>query len=268
MRSNRVKHVLAEGQASLGSWIVIGDTLSAEFMAHMGLDWLVVDMEHGFFGLETALGLIQAVSTTETIPLVRVAANDSTLIKHALDLGAYGVVVPMVNTESDAQAAVTAAKYPLVGRRSVGATRPVLYAGSDYVQHANTEILTIVQIEHATAVHNADEILSVEGVDCCFVGPNDLAASLGVPPSLEVTSTVVEEAVQSVLIAAHRNRVAAGIHVATARDARFRIDQGFQFVALGSDLGFLLDGGRAAVHDAMGRAKDRTLIDSAAVPAV
>ncbi len=246
MRPNTVKRELLVDRATVGSWLSIGSAYSAEFMAHSGFDWLVVDLEHGPFGLDVALGMIQAIGTTDTVPMVRVAANDPTLIKQALDLGAYGLVVPMVNSRDAALAAVKAAKFPNVGQRSIGASRPSLYAGPDYLTHANDELLTILQIEHADGVANAEGILSVPGVDACFIGPSDLAASMGAKPSMDITSASVESAVQEVLQVGRRLNVAVGIHVSSSAVATRRIEEGFRFVAVSSDVGFMVDGSRTA----------------------
>lgn len=171
MRPNRVKARLRAGEVSVGSWLTSGSPLIAEVMAHVGFDWLVVDTEHGAIGIETAQSMLQAISTTETVPLVRVAWNDVALIKRALDIGAYGVVVPMVSTREDAVNAVRFSKYPPEGIRGIGGVRRLLYGGPDYLSHANEEILVVVQIETAEAVRNAEEILLGGGDRCLLPRP-------------------------------------------------------------------------------------------------
>jgi len=204
-------------------------------MAHIGFDWLVLDTEHSPIDLTTAVHCLQAISTTSTSPMVRVAWNDPILIKRALDAGAYGLVVPMVNTREEAERAVRATRYPPQGDRSVGGVRPRLYGGADYVEHANEEILLVVQIEHIEAVRNAREILSTPGVDAYFVGPNDLASSMGLQGTPFLQDPRFQEALASVLRVARELGVPAGIHTYDAAAARQRIEEGYQFIALSSD---------------------------------
>ncbi|MCD6507141.1 2-dehydro-3-deoxyglucarate aldolase [Candidatus Poribacteria bacterium] len=240
MKKNIVKEKLASGKPSVGTWLNLCSPFAAEYMAHVGWDWLVVDTEHSPVDMETTAHCFQAICTTETIPMARVAWNMPVLVKRLLDAGALGLVVPMVNSPEEAERAVKSMKYPPDGFRSIGGGRCTLY-GPDYRTRANEEILVVVQIEHIDAVKRAGEILSVEGVDACFIGPNDLAGSMGVRPG----SPEHEEAVMSVLKAAKEVGVAPGIHVFSADDANRRIEQGFQFIAVSSDLGFLLSQARS-----------------------
>lgn len=241
MRKNKVKERLESGIPSVGSWLNLASPFAAEYMAHIGWDWLVVDTEHSPIDMETTAHCFQAICTTDTIPMARVAWNSPVLMKRLLDAGAMGLVVPMVNSPEEAELAVKAMKYPPEGIRSIGGGRCRLY-GDDYQERANEEILVIVQIEHINAVKRAEEILSVKGVDACFIGPNDLAGSMGIKPG----SPEHEEAIQAVLKAAKDKGVAPGIHVFSADEANRRIDQGFLFIAVSSDVGFLTMGARSA----------------------
>lgn len=240
MRKNIVKEKLAAGKPSLGTWLNLCSPFVAEYMAHVGWDWLVIDTEHSPVDMETTAHCFQAICTTDTIPMARVAWNSPVLMKRLLDAGALGLVVPMVNSPEEAERAVKSMKYPPEGFRSIGGGRCGLY-GPDYRQRANDEILVVVQIEHIEAVKRAKDILSVKGVDACFVGPSDLAGSMGTRPG----SPEHEEAVISVLKAAKEVGVAPGIHVHSADDANRRMEQGFQFIAISSDLGFLLSSARS-----------------------
>jgi len=246
VKVNTVKQKLAAGQPAVGTWLAMASPISAEHMAHMGWDWLVVDTEHSPVGFETTVQCFQAIATTDTIPMARVAWNDPTLIKRLLDAGALGLVVPMVNTREEAQRAVAAMKYPPQGFRSLGGGRCLFY-GDDYFAEANDQVLCIVQIEHIQAVRNAEEILSVEGVDACFIGPNDLAGSMGIKPDLGASDPRHEEAIQEVLRAARKVGTPAGIHVPTAEHVSKRIAQGFQFIALTNDAGFMRTGAKQAI---------------------
>lgn len=239
MRPNKVKRLLREGKPAIGTWIGAQSPLLAELLAHAGFDWLVVDCEHGETDVAHVQAMLQAISTTDTVPMVRIPWNDPVYFKRVLDAGAYGVVVPMVLSRADAERAVQASKYPPMGSRGIGGTRGRLYGGPDYLEKANEEIVLLVQIEHAEAVRNAEAILSVDGVDGCFIGPNDLSASLGLLPGLGPADPRFQEAVATVLAAARRCGKAAGIHTFDVASLLQRQREGFQFLALGSDLRFL-----------------------------
>lgn len=245
MRPNRVKQLLREGKPAIGTWLSLGSPLAAEWLGHLGFDWLNIDTEHGAIDATLTQYILQAISATPAVPLVRVPWNDPAYIKRALDAGAYGLVIPMVNSREEAIRAVRAAKYPPMGDRSIGGMRPRLYGGMDYVKHANEELFLAVQIEHITAVRNARAILSVEGIDAYFVGPNDLAISMGLDPSLEPDHPEYEAALAAVLAVARELGVPAGIHVPSAEAANRRIAQGYQFISIAADGGFMAEAARA-----------------------
>lgn len=236
MQPNAVKEKLQSGQVSVGTWVSLASSLSAEYLAHQGFDWIVVDTEHSPVDIETTLHCFQAIAGTGSVAMARVAWNDPVLIKRLLDAGALGLVVPMVNTVEEAKRAVSAMRYPPAGIRSKAGVRASTVYGADYPERANDEILAIIQIEHIDAVDRVEQILSVEGLDACFVGPNDLAGSMGV----EVGDPAHEEAIQRTLAAAGSVGVAAGIHCPDSRAVNLRAQQGFQFVALASDARMLV----------------------------
>jgi 4-hydroxy-2-oxoheptanedioate aldolase len=245
MRENAMRKLWQEDRPALGGWLSIPSAFSAEVMAHQGLDWLCVDMQHGLIDYDTALAMLQAISTTATTPIVRVPWNDQAIIMKMLDAGAYGVIVPMVNTRADAEAAVAACRYPPQGIRSFGPIRAVYYAGFDYFAYANREVCCIPQIETATAVENLDEILSVPGVDAVYIGPMDLSISLGLPPQMDSEVPAYVEARQRILEACRRHNVAAGIN-STTLTAPKRIAEGFRMVLVTSDFGAMA---RAVAED-------------------
>jgi 4-hydroxy-2-oxoheptanedioate aldolase len=248
MKKNTVKEKLVAGKPSVGTWLSLASPISAEYMAHSGFDWLVVDTEHSPIGFETTVQCFQAICTTDTIPMARVAWNDSMLMKRLLDAGAMGLVVPMVNSAEEAEKAVKSMKYPPEGFRSLGGGRASIY-GSDYMSWANDEIAVIVQIEHIDAVNKADEILSVKGVDACFIGPNDLAGSMGLKPDIHCRHPEHEKAVMQVLETAKKVGKPAGIHCVTVEAVNRRIDQGFQFIAMSSDAGLLRESAARVVSE-------------------
>ncbi len=244
MRKNTVKEKLQAGQPSIGSWLSIGHSLSAEMMAHAGFDWLTIDTEHTATDFSILLPMLQAISTTSTIPFVRVPWNDPWPIKRTLDLGAYGVVIPDIATAEEAKQAVGACRYPPVGYRGIGAVRGNLYGGPDYYEKANEEIMVVLMIESREGVENAEEIMRVPGVDAVFIGPNDLAASLGVPLGLNNPHPEHKAAVAKILQAGKKTGVPVGIHCQDADEVNMRIEQGFLWLALAGDGRFLAGGAR------------------------
>jgi 4-hydroxy-2-oxoheptanedioate aldolase len=251
MRANSVKRALQAGQPSVGTWLSLGNIPAARFLARLGFAWLTVDIEHSLVDWETAAHLFGAIADGGCTALARVPANHHDHIKRALDNGAHGIVVPMVNSRAEALAAVAAAKYPPVGNRSVGGSLHALNFATDaadYFAHANEEVLVVLQCEHIQAVEDADEIFSVPGIDAIFVGPNDLAASMrgaeGQPPSGEATA----RALQKVLQTCQRHHVAPGLHCGSAEEARLRIDEGWKFLAVGSELRMLLNAANEVVR--------------------
>ena len=239
MRANKTKNLLKAGKPALGLFVSSGSQLTAEIVGGLGLDWVLIDLQHGENNLGNISGMLQAVSLGGSTPFVRVAANDSTLIQRSLDLGAYGIVVPLVNTPEQAEAAVQAAKYMPRGQRSWGPIRGSLYGGSDYFQHADQETSIIVMLETAEAAAHAGSILAIDGVDGCLVGPNDLAISFGFSPEGSTGETLpppVESAIDSILAACAETGKSAGIQLYSVEAANHRICQGFRFVGLGTEL--------------------------------
>jgi 4-hydroxy-2-oxoheptanedioate aldolase len=247
LRENRIKRIWQEGGSVLNGWLHIPSPYAAELMAHAGYDSLTVDLQHGAPDLKDTLAMMQAISTTETVPLARVPWNDPGLIMRLLDAGSYGVICPMVNTREDAERFVGACRYPPHGYRSFGPYRATLYAGADYAEHADEEILTMAMIETREAVENVDDIMSVPGLDAVFIGPADLGQSLGEGPGMDRTEPAVVEAIDAVLEAAVRNDLVAGIFTGSVEYASRMLDKGFRFVTVLSD-GRLLAAARQTIE--------------------
>ncbi len=239
MRENTLRTIWARGEAVVNGWLSIPSAFSAEVMAHQGFDSLTVDMQHGVVDYQVAVTMLQAVSTTPVIPLARVPWNDPARLMKILDAGVYGVICPMISTRAQAEALVAACKYPPRGYRSFGPVRASLYAGSDYGDRADDDIVVMPMIETAEALKNLDAILSVPGVGAIYVGPADLSLALGCKPRLDQTDPPVVEAQQMIAEACKRHGVVAGIHNATAAYALRMIAAGYQFVTLASDNRFL-----------------------------
>lgn len=235
MRPNVVKQLWKEGKPAFGVWLGSCSPLLTEQIASVGFDWLLVDGEHSPVDLPTMVQMFQAISTTDVIPLARVQWNDAVEIKRVLDAGAYGVVIPWVNTPEEAQQAVAACRYPPVGQRGFGPWRGALYGGRDYAAHANDEIACIIQIETVAAVERIDEILSVEGIDGVMIGPTDLALDMGLPPRTDHPDPGHQALCTQVLEGCQRHGVAPGIFTAGPEEAARRAAEGWRFLPVGTD---------------------------------
>ena len=243
MKANHVRAKLKRGEPSLGTWLALPDPMAAQLMSRIGFDWLTVDLEHSPTSFETAAHSFGLIAGADTAPLARVPWNTGENIKRALDSGAWGVVVPMVNSRAEAELAVSSARYHPQGNRSVGGQLHAASFGAApaaYYSRANDEILVAVMAEHVDGIEKADEILSVPGIDVVFIGPNDLHSSMGQPPAFESDCREFNDALDHILKTAKKYGIAPGIHVADAAAAKRRVEQGFQFVAITSELGMML----------------------------
>lgn len=247
MRPNKLRTIWQSGGAVVNGWLAIPSSFSAETMAHQGWDSLTVDLQHGVVDYQAMIPMLQAISTTDTVPVVRVPWLEPGSLMKALDAGAYGVICPMVNTPDDAQNLVAYTHYAPRGTRSFGPVRALLYSGADYPQHANDTIVTFAMIETATALNNLDAILSVPGLDAIYIGPSDLSLALGCTPTFDDLDPKAAEAVDHILARAKAHGVVAGIHNGSTEAALRRIAKGFQFVTIGSDARLMAAGAQQVV---------------------
>ena len=243
MKKNPVKAALAAGKPQVGTWMSMGSVFAARFMARVGFPWLTIDLEHSPIGWEEAGLLFGAIADAGCVPLARVPCGAHQLIKRVLDAGAMGIVVPMVNTVAEAKAAIAAAKYPPVGNRSVGGALHALNydaSAGDYYKYANDEILVVLQTESPEGVENAEAIYSLPGVDAIFVGPNDLSAQMRGPDGIDPTPDELQAMMNRVLAAGKKVGTPVGLHVQTVAQVEQRIAEGWQFIAIGSELRMML----------------------------
>ncbi len=255
MRPNPVKRALKAGEPVVGTWLSLGSITASRFLARAGFAYLTVDIEHSLVDWETATHMFAAIADAGCVPLARVPSNRHDHIKRVLDNGAHGIVVPMVNSREEALAAVAAAKYPPVGNRSVGGGVHALNFSTDandYYAHANDEILVILQCEHIQAVEHADEIFSVPGIDAIFVGPNDLAWSMRDANNHLPSGEATTQAMKKIFETCRKHKVPPGLHCMNVEEARHRIAEGWQFIAVTSELKMMLDGVNAVVKTLLG----------------
>ncbi|TWT49959.1 5-keto-4-deoxy-D-glucarate aldolase [Thalassoglobus neptunius] len=252
MKKNPVKSALREGQPQIGTWLSLGDITATRMLARVGFPWLTVDLEHSPIDWNQAATLFGVIADAGCVPLARVPEGRHDHIKRVLDAGAHGIIVPMVNTVQQAREAIAAAKYPPTGNRSVGgATHALNFDASagEYFAKANDEILVVLQTESPEGVENADEIYSLEGVDAIFVGPNDLRAQMRGTDGLDPTTEQIEAMLGRILEAGQKAGTPVGLHVQTIDDVNERVEQGWQFLAIASELKMMLTQAQSLVAD-------------------
>jgi 4-hydroxy-2-oxoheptanedioate aldolase len=247
MRENNLRKIWKAGGAAVNGWLAIPNVFSAETMAQQGWDSLTIDLQHGVVDYQAAVAMLTAISTTPTVPVVRVPWLEPGILMKVLDAGAYGVICPMVNTREDAQKLVAWTHYAPRGTRSFGPIRALLYGGADYPQHANDTIVTLAMIETRQALDNLDSILSVEGLDAIYIGPSDLSLALGCKPTFDDVEAPVAQAIDHILERAKAYGLVAGIHNGTPEAALARIAKGFQFVTVSSDARLMAAGAQQVI---------------------
>jgi 4-hydroxy-2-oxoheptanedioate aldolase len=227
------------GRATANAWLGLGDGLSAEVIARRGYDSVTFDLQHGAASLADLPRLLQAVSGTGATPLVRVPSNDDAQIMRALDLGALGIVVPMVESAAEAAAAVAAALYPPVGRRSYGPLRAALVHGPGQHERANDQLALFAMVETAPGLEQLDAIIATPGLTGLYVGPSDLSYAVGAAPRIDSDDPRQMAAVERILQACKAHGKVAGIHTGSVAFARRAALRGFQFVTLTIDYAVL-----------------------------
>lgn len=252
MYQNPVKEALRAGTTTTGTWLTLGSPAVAEALAHCGFDWLVVDLEHAPNNPASGVEQLRAIDAARAggghaEAIVRLAENDPVLAKRAMDIGARTLIFPNVNSADEAEAAVRSMRYPQDGNGGVRGVAGLVRAGRYgldplYVKNANEHVCTIVQIESRAAVENAAAICAVEGVDCVFLGPSDLAASLG--HLGDIRHPAVVEAMRSVVAKAREAGKAAGVFANDADHAKLFLEWGITFIGLHSDVRWLCQGAK------------------------
>ncbi len=246
MIPNTAKEKMQSGEPAFGFTLGMGSPLNAELMSRSGIDFVMVDRQHGSWGEDSAIAALVAINGSPAVPMARVARNDYTFIGRLLDEGMMGMVVPMVDTPEQARIAADSCRLPPLGKRSWGWGRAKLY-GADYADWIDEQLFVAVQLESAEAVGNAEAILSTPGIDGCWTGPSDLSLSLGFHPSEMDDREEHALALETVLKACENTGKIPGIAGRSVEDALHRAGQGFRFITATSDGGLLDAGARSAV---------------------
>ncbi|HAX25267.1 MAG TPA: aldolase/citrate lyase family protein [Thermomicrobiales bacterium] len=247
MRTNEAKRKMMAGQPAYGYTLGLGSVAAAEQISRLGPDFVFIDTQHGSFGQEQVSLALMAIEAGGSIPMARVARNDYTLIGRLLDEGALGIIVPMVDTAEQAKAAADATHLPPAGTRSWGIGGAGRY-GAEYFDRINDELFVAVQLESIQAVDNAEAIMATPGIDGCWIGPADLALSLGIHPRDAAKDDRHARAIERVVEACHNTGKIPGFAAFTPEDALMRMKQGFRFLTAGTDASFMLGGARAGLE--------------------
>jgi 4-hydroxy-2-oxoheptanedioate aldolase len=242
-----LRQLWTSGSPTLGAWCSIPSSYTAEIVA-ASFDWVCIDMQHGLAGQETMVTMLQSLAITRTPAFVRVSWNHPGEIMRALDAGAQGVIVPMIGSATDAQAAVGACRYAPDGYRSWGPSRNALYAWRLDPAEINRQVICTVMVETTDAIESIDEILEVPGIDAVFIGPSDLAVSMGIEPAHAFENADHGKLVGQVLAACHKRGIVAGMFCGGAQQAIRWRDAGFNMLALQTDARLLRAAAEAMVR--------------------
>jgi 4-hydroxy-2-oxoheptanedioate aldolase len=248
MAINHAKKRMLDGEPAIGAEVGLGAPLAAEMLSPLGYDFVLVDNQHGAWWEENTMQAFRAIGLGKAVPMARVRQNDFGLIGRLLDMGALGVVVPMVNTVEQAEAAAFACRFPPRGGRSGGPFGAGFHP-PDYMSWTDDEVFVAIQIETAQAAAHAEEIMSVEGIDGCWIGPNDLSMSMGVDLSTEQGRMEHEAAIVGIIEACGRAGKIPGISTPDAARAQHWIDRGGLFLTAGDDGSWMLEGAQRTLRD-------------------
>lgn len=249
MRPNKIKQMWQAGKTVNLGWLSVNNSFTAEVMARQGFDALCIDLQHGINTMGDLIPMLQAVSQTDTAPVVRVQWNDPSSIMKALDYGACAIIVPLVNNAADAAAAAAACRYPPHGQRSSGPIRATYYSGADYLAKADDEVLLFAMIETREGLDNLDAICATPGVDAVYIGPADLSFALGLAPRADNPDPLHLETCNRILAAAHQHGKKACMHCASAAFAADALKRGFDMVMLTSDVSCMVAGAKKQLDD-------------------
>ena len=248
MRKNKLKEIFKTGKSAVNGWLQIPNSFTAELMANQDWDSLTLDMQHGIIDYPNAVGMLQAISTKDVVPMARVNWNEPGQIMKILDAGAYGIICPMISNKNEAENFVKACMYPPRGYRSYGPIRGLVFGGADYAEKANDEIIKFAMIETKESLENLDKIMQTEGLDGIYIGPADLSLAVGEKPSFDKPEgDPVYDLIMKILEHAKKNNIIAGIQNGQPEYAEKMIKKGFQLVTIGSDQRYMTAASKTAI---------------------
>ena len=231
--------MLDENKVLINGWLSIPNSFTAEAMSQMGWDSITIDMQHGLNDYSSSISMLQAISHKEVFPFVRVPWSEPGIIMKMLDLGALGIISPMINNKKECENFVSYCNYPPIGERSFGPMRSQLIYGSDYYENANNNIISLAMVETKEAMENIDEILSVPSLTGIYIGPADMSISYGLKPKFDVKEEPVFSNIKKIAAKAKEYGKVAGIHTGGPDYAKEMIKIGFQFISISSDFRFM-----------------------------
>lgn len=248
--STGLRAAWAAGEPVFGAWCATASPIAAEALALAGFGYVTVDLQHGLTGLDTLPPVLQGITAAGGVPIVRVPANEAWLIGRALDLGAHGVIVPLVSSAEEARRAAGACRYPPDGWRSYGPVRTSAALGAT-TSERNERVTCIVMIETREGVESLEAICAVPGVDAVYIGPTDLGLAHGLPPGPEL-----ELVVAHIRDTCRRLGMPAGMHARSGEAGRRYVESGFSFASIASDRELVASAGRGELASALGREPD------------
>ena len=232
---NNLLKIWDQNKTVVNAWLSIPNSFTAEAFGKMGWDAITIDMQHGQSDYSSSIGMLQALSSSSSTPMVRVPWAEPGIIMRMLDLGMLGIIAPMINSKEDCEKFVSYCYYPPIGQRSFGPMRAQLINGSSYFENANKNILSFAMIETQQAVDNLDEILSVKNLTGVYIGPADMSVSYGMKPKFDVKEDPVFSNIKLIAKKANEYGKIAGIHNGTTKYAKEMIKLGFKLVTISSD---------------------------------
>ena len=232
----KLRDTWSAGRGAVNGWLSAPNAVMAEVTGKAGFDSVTIDLQHGLNDYQAALAMLQALAASDSTPMARVPWLEPGIVMKLLDAGALGIICPMVNTRADAERLVHYANYAPVGTRSFGPTRAMLVYGAGYVAKANDTVVTLAMVETAEALENVEAIARTPGLTGIYIGPSDLALSMGHTPKLDPEEPAVVDAVKRILAACKDAGIRCGIHCLASSYAKRMLDEGFDLVTLGSDI--------------------------------
>ncbi len=255
---NLVRERWKAGKPTINGWLTLPNSISAELMARAGFDTLTIDMQHGPIDYANLREILTALTPTDVTPLVRVPNSDPTFVTRVLDLGALGLICPMINSADEARSFAAGARYYPAGNRSAAPCRASMIYGAEYFTKANDAVLVLGMVETQAAIENLDQILEVEGLDGIYVGPNDLGVALGMPSGTDREEPEFLRLLEDIAKRSLKHGKIPGLHTNSASYAARAVAMGFGFVTVCSDSGLITSGANAVVKDIRGRLESRS----------